>query len=114
MIVFNRYGLVDAGVEICPMASMLPHMSSGIGAFEQVKWDLDIRGSVEGFDVPGLLIGVTTEKALKTSPSTPQQGTDNVQIELPDIPMGSDIRRNRESILKEKTLKIIRETGLLQ
>jgi phage tail protein X len=54
-ILFRNVGLVDNGVVICAMASMLPHMPSGIGTFEQVRWDLQLREAA-AIDTPVLLI----------------------------------------------------------
>ena len=62
MVIFKNLNIIDLGIEICPMASMLPHMSSGIGAFEQVVWDLNHRESVPGFDVPVLILGIESER----------------------------------------------------
>lgn len=61
MVIFHKLGVIDCGVEICPMASMLPHMSSGIGSFEQVTWDLQIRG-VADIDIPVLVLGFESEQ----------------------------------------------------
>jgi hypothetical protein len=44
MVIFRNLGVIDCGIELCPMTSMLPHLSSGIGSFEQVVWDLKYRG----------------------------------------------------------------------
>ena len=110
MIIFKNYGLIDAGIEICPMANMLPHLSSGIGAFEQVKWDLIKRGAIQNFDLPALLIGVTTEVAQQTL--RPIRRRDQGQLALPEVIDASDIKRGREPDMTEKTLKKVRETGL--
>ena len=101
MNIFRNIGIIESGVEICPMACMLPHLSSGIGAFEQVKWDLEYRGAVEDFDVPTLLIGVATEKTLRLFTKT-----DSIFDKAEAVAI-----RNRKLKL-DATLKKVRETGL--
>ena len=32
MVIFRNLGVIDCGIEICPMNSMLSHLSTGIGA----------------------------------------------------------------------------------
>jgi len=114
MVIYKNFGLIDAGIEICPMACMLPHMSSGIGAFEQVRWDLDKRGHVSGFDVPVLVLGVATEKALSQADHAKPI---NVQTQLcfdsPHETRGEPrIVRNRVAELKKEIIDKVRETGL--
>lgn len=60
MVLFRKSNLIDCGIELCPMASMLPQMSSGIGSFEQVVWDLKYR-PVANIDVPAVVIGFESE-----------------------------------------------------
>jgi len=100
MVIFKNLGIVNAGIEICPMASMLPHMSSGIGSFEQVIWDLKYRGAIKDFDVPVIVLGVESEKIHRTV--TPIEPIDRAPT----------IHLNRYSKLNAGTIKKIRETGL--
>ena len=100
MVIYRNLDIIDAGIEICPMASMLPHMSSGIGSFEQVVWDLKHRGAVKGFDVPVIVLGIESEKINMTMPANPM--TDNPPI----------LDLERYSTLNAGTLRKIRETGI--
>jgi hypothetical protein len=88
-----------------PMASMLPHLSSGIGSFEQVIWDLEVRG-VSDIDVPVLVLGFESDEINKLAVvSEPMQ--------LFGYARRPTIRRNRYTVqgLNEGTLKKARETG---
>ena len=103
MIIYKNFGVIDAGIEICPTASMLPHLSSGIGAFEQVAWDLEHRGAINGFDVPVLVIGIetdVTQKARqKTKPKKEKEYTNQISID-------------RVYELNKGTKKKLREAGI--
>ncbi len=37
MTIFNKQGIIDAGIEIIPMKEMADHMSTGVSFFEQFK-----------------------------------------------------------------------------
>ena len=58
MPIFEQFGGIIAGIEICPMASMIPHMPTGIGCFEDVAWDLSYKGDCDGNDTPVLVLGI--------------------------------------------------------
>jgi hypothetical protein len=104
MVIFQNLKIIDCGIEICPMSCMLPHMSSGIGAFEQVVWDLAHRGAKKGFDVPVIVIGVETEKVHKTpKPSQPEL---IAELKKPII------LKERYKVLNAGTIKKLRETGI--
>ncbi len=60
MTIFHNQGIIDAGVEIVPMKSMVDLMSTGVSFFEQFKTDLEMRG-VADIDVPVLILGITDE-----------------------------------------------------
>jgi len=104
MVIFRNQKIIDAGIEICPMASMLPHLSSGIGAFEQVAWDLAHRGAHADFDVPVLVLGIETDKVRRKSIYA--QAALDSQVSEPI----SQVERSK--VLNEGTIKKIRETGL--
>jgi len=104
MVIFRKHKIIDCGIEICPMASVLPHLSSGIGAFEQVVWDLVQRGAVKDFDVPVLILGVETEKVQKV------KGLE--QLELIEKVYDPTIKLQRSTVLHDGTIKKIRETGI--
>ena len=57
MTIFHNFGLIDAGIEIVPVKSMVAEMSSGVSYFEQFVWDLENRG-VSDIDIPVLIYGI--------------------------------------------------------
>lgn len=58
MTIFNRLGVIDAGVEIVPVKEFAAHMSTGVSYFEQFVWYLEQRG-VADIDIPVLILGIT-------------------------------------------------------
>lgn len=103
MIIFKNHGMIQYGIEVCPTASMLPFMSSGIGAFEQVRWDLEHRGFVSGFDVPVLLLGV--DSASRPAVATSSQARSRK--------LSNPIQRQRVRALSDKILGRVQETGII-
>jgi len=57
MTIFNKLGVIDAGVEIVPVKSFADEMSTGVSYFEQFVWDLEQRG-VGDIDIPVLILGI--------------------------------------------------------
>ena len=57
MTIFNRMGLIDAGIEIVPVRAFAGDMSTGVSYFEQFVWDLQHRGTAD-IDIPVLILGV--------------------------------------------------------
>jgi len=57
MTIFNKLGLIDAGVEIVPVKRFADQMSTGVSYFEQFAWDLHHRG-VADIDIPVLILGI--------------------------------------------------------
>ncbi len=57
MTIFNRLGLIDAGVEIVPIRDFAGEMSTGVSYFEQFVWDLQHRSTAD-IDIPVLILGV--------------------------------------------------------
>lgn len=57
MTIFQKAGVVDAGIEIVPMNSLTYEMSSGVSYFEQFVWDLEARGT-SNIDIPVLILGI--------------------------------------------------------
>lgn len=104
MVIFRNLGMIECAVEICPTARMLPYMSSGIGAFEQVKWDLEMRGADKDFDVPVLILGIEDEALFQRR--VPVQTAPDSDYKPPTLIL------NRYSTLPDATLKKVRETGL--
>ena len=100
MVIFRNLGVIDCGIEICPMNSMLPHLSSGIGSFEQVVWDLKVRGVMDQ-DVPVLLLGFESDKL----------AAGRTEFQLIEKIQEPEITINRTKKLNEETMKKINETG---
>lgn len=61
MTIFKKNGVIDAGVEIVPMATLQKEMSTGVSTFQQIKTDLECRG-VSNIDIPVLVLGVDCNK----------------------------------------------------
>lgn len=57
MPIFAKRGLIQCGVEVVVMSSMLKHMSTGVSSFDQIKLDMQHRG-VADLDVPTLVVGI--------------------------------------------------------
>lgn len=102
MVIFRNLGIMDCGIEICPMASMLPHLSSGIGSFEQVVWDLKLRGVMDK-DVPVLLLGFESQKLADKRVK--------ISGDSSGINREPEIIIQRSQVLNEGTWRKIRETG---
>lgn len=106
MVIFRNLGIVNCGIEICLMSSMLPHVSSGIGGFEQVTWDLVTRGCIPNFDVPMLIIGIESEKVIGLHRVNRRQRILDEEVRGPSIEI------NRYRSLPDTTIRKVRETGL--
>ncbi len=57
MTIFHNHNVIDAGIEIVPMKHMADQMSSGVSYFEQIKWDLENRGTAD-IDIPVIVMGI--------------------------------------------------------
>ena len=57
MTIFRNLGIIDAGIEIVPVKHLADEMSTGVSYFEQIAWDLTMRG-VSNIDVPVLILGI--------------------------------------------------------
>lgn len=66
MTIFSRQTKIRAGIEIVPMLSLANHMSSGVSYFEQMKTDLEMRGT-SNIDIPVLIIGIDDNTRKKSS-----------------------------------------------
>lgn len=102
MVIFRNLGVIDCGIEICPMNSMIPHLSTGIGSFEQVVWDLKYRGVMDR-DVPVLLLGFEAEKIAAERLNSPERARKVFQA--------PEVISNRVKILNSGTLIKLKETG---
>jgi hypothetical protein len=61
MTIFNRLGVIDAGIEIVPIKNFADYMSSGVSYFEQFVWDLEHRG-IADIDIPVLIFGIDSDQ----------------------------------------------------
>lgn len=57
MTIFNKLGVINAGIEIVPIKSLADEMSTGVSYFEQFVWDLQHRG-ISNIDIPVYIIGI--------------------------------------------------------
>lgn len=57
MTIFHNIGLIDAGIEIVAVRELTLEMSSGVSYYEQIEWDMRMRGSAD-IDIPVLVLGV--------------------------------------------------------
>ena len=57
MPIFYKQGLIDCGVEIVPMQTMMKEMSTGVSSYQQILCDFDLRG-VADIDIPTVVIGI--------------------------------------------------------
>lgn len=64
MTIFNKQGIIDSGIEVVPMHSLAYEMSTGVSHFEQIKTDLEMRGT-SNIDIPVLVIGIDCFKRSK-------------------------------------------------
>lgn len=56
-ILNKQYNLLDVGIEIVPVRKLTTEMSTGVSYFEQIVWDLEMRGA-SNLDIPVLIIGI--------------------------------------------------------
>lgn len=61
MPIFHKHGLIDCGIELLPMNTLIPHMSSGVSSFNNIVTALDERGPSD-LDIPVVIIGIDFEK----------------------------------------------------
>ena len=57
MPIFHKQGLIDCGVEIVPMQTMMKEMSTGVSSYQQILCDFDLRGEAD-IDIPTVVIGI--------------------------------------------------------
>lgn len=59
MTIFHNLGIINAGIEIVPAKNFADEMSTGVSYFEQIAWDLYMRGPAD-IDIPVLILGIDT------------------------------------------------------
>jgi len=57
MVIFSNRDLIDCGIELVVMASMLRSMSTGVSSFNQIVMDMEARGEAD-IDIPTLVVGM--------------------------------------------------------
>ena len=57
MPIFAKRGLIDCGIEVVVMPSLIPDMSTGVSSFSQIGTDMEERG-VADLDVPTIIVGI--------------------------------------------------------
>ncbi|TPG83603.1 restriction endonuclease [Brevibacillus laterosporus] len=57
MVIFNKLGYIDVGLEIVPIKQFARNMSTGVSYIEQLVWDLENRGESD-IDIPVLILGI--------------------------------------------------------
>lgn len=57
MPIFSKRRLIDCGIEIVPMPSIVKNMSTGVSSFNQIVAALKERGEAD-LDIPVLIIGI--------------------------------------------------------
>ena len=57
MPIFSNAGLIDSGIELVVMPSMIKNMSTGVSSFNQIKQDMVARGEAD-IDLPTLILGL--------------------------------------------------------
>lgn len=88
MVIFNKLGYIDCGIEVVPVNGLCKHMSTGVSDYDQLMVDFEFRGASD-IDIPVLVIGIgLTEKE------------DIKRIELQEL-----FLNDRTKALKEITLK---------
>lgn len=62
MVIFNKLGLIECGIEVVPVNELCKHMSTGVSDFGQLLIDFEFRGPSD-IDIPVFVIGIgLTEK----------------------------------------------------
>lgn len=59
MTIFHNLGIIDAGIEIVAVRELTAEMSSGVSYYEQLEWDMRMRGTAD-IDIPVLVLGVAS------------------------------------------------------
>lgn len=57
MVIFNKLGYIDCGIEIVPVNGLCKHMSTGVSDYDQLMVDFEYRGE-SNIDIPVLVVGI--------------------------------------------------------
>lgn len=61
MPIFAKHGLIECGIELVAMPSIVKNMSTGVSSFNQIVSELKIRGHAD-LDIPTIIIGIDCDK----------------------------------------------------
>ncbi len=61
MVIFNKLGYIDCGIEIVPCNDLVQEMSTGVSSFDQLMVDFQYRGESD-IDIPVYVIGIGLTK----------------------------------------------------
>lgn len=67
MVIFNKLGYIECGVEIVPSSELVKQMSTGVSSFDQLLVDFENRGE-SNIDIPVfvLSLGLTNEEKIQS------------------------------------------------
>lgn len=88
MVIFNKLGLIDCGIEVVPVNELCKYMSTGVSDFDQLAIDFEYRGESD-IDIPVYVIGIGLTDTEKEQ-----------RVRLQDL-----YKNNKEEALKEIKLK---------
>jgi hypothetical protein len=57
MVIFNKLGLIECGIEVVPVNELCKYMSTGVSDFDQLLIDFKYRGE-SNIDIPVFAIGI--------------------------------------------------------
>jgi hypothetical protein len=61
MPIFNKQGLIECGIELVAMPSIVKNMSTGVSSFNQIVMDMKARG-VADLDIPTIIVGIDCDE----------------------------------------------------
>jgi hypothetical protein len=57
MVIFNKLGYIECGIEVVPAEELVRQMSTGVSSFDQLLVDFEHRGESD-IDIPVYVIGI--------------------------------------------------------
>jgi hypothetical protein len=64
MVIFNKLGLIECGIEVVPVNELCKFMSTGVSDFDQLLIDFEYRGE-SNIDIPVYVLGIGLTDAEK-------------------------------------------------
>lgn len=65
MVIFNKLGYIECGIEVVPVNELCKFMSTGVSDFDQLAIDFEYRGESD-IDIPVFVIGIGLTDEEKT------------------------------------------------